>query len=97
MPEVSRPAHISGRAAFFRAGYGDFAEERAVGGDFELVHNRLSWETGKGCGALGVFRRPFGGRGGHGNGKRVQLVGSQLLGQPVFNQAVAGEAGFAFK
>jgi len=44
-----------------------------------------------------LLRRPFRRRGGNGNRQRVQFVAGQLRLQAVFDQAVAGEAGFAFK
>ena len=46
---------------------------------------------------LSLFGRPFGRRGGNGNRQRVQFVAFKLRLEAVFNQAVAGEAGFAFK
>ena len=46
---------------------------------------------------LSLFGRPFGRSGGNGNRQRVQFVAFELRLEAVFNQAVAGEAGFASK
>ena len=46
---------------------------------------------------LPVFSCPLGGGGGYSDGKGVQFVAGQPIGEAVFDQAVAGEAGLAFK
>lgn len=46
---------------------------------------------------LPVFGCPLGGSGGYRDGKSVQFVAGQPVGEAVFDQAVAGEAGFTFK
>ena len=46
---------------------------------------------------LPIFGCPLGGSGGYGDGKGVQFVAGQPVGEAVFDQAVAGEAGFTFK
>ena len=46
---------------------------------------------------LPAFSCPLGGGSGYRDGKGVQFVAGQPVGKAVFDQAVAGEAGFAFK